>query len=156
MAFGIIEIMKYFAYGSNMDPARMLKRKTSFTERIPAKLKGYKLMFNKQADRNPKEGYANLQESKNKLVEGVLYNINEVGRKKIDLAEGYPDHYNRIKVKVELASREEIEVETYIANPNKTKSSLKPSKEYLGYLLKAKDVLSKEYYTKLELTETLD
>ena len=39
--------VKYFAYGSNMDKTRMEERVGSCSTPQPARLKGYKLVFNK-------------------------------------------------------------------------------------------------------------
>jgi gamma-glutamylcyclotransferase len=52
--------VRYFAYGSNMDPERMRERNITFSQRICAVLKGYRLEFNRVASRNPQEGYANV------------------------------------------------------------------------------------------------
>ena len=148
--------MKYFAYGSNMNPERMEKRVLNFTKGSSAKLKGYRLKFNKRADRNPLEGYANIVTSVGSIVEGILYEISKDDFCKIDKNEGVPIHYERKKITVQVINNKEIEAETYIANPSKIKDSLKPTKEYLEHLLKAKDMLSNEYYNWLKSTETLD
>ena len=39
----------YFAYGSNMNPARMRSRGLSFSEAFSGQLAGYELCFNKRA-----------------------------------------------------------------------------------------------------------
>ena len=44
---------------------------------------------------------------------------------------------------------------TCVANPEKVDLGLKPSRSYLERLLAAKDMLSEEYYKKLESTQTL-
>lgn len=67
--------MKYFAYGSNMNSARMSERKIEVSERVRANLSGFRLEFNKLAKRNPKEGYANIIGDEKGLVEGILYDI---------------------------------------------------------------------------------
>jgi len=148
--------INYFAYGSNMDVQRMKSREIVFSKRYHAILPGYRLEFNKITLFNQKEGYANIVVDKNEYVEGVLYNIDDVDLEKLDCFEGYPDHYNRITIKVRLDNQSEVEAITYIAQPDKTRRGLKPSKKYLNYLLAAKNILSREYYKKLETWETLD
>ena len=148
-------MMKYFAYGSNMNPQRMKKRGIKFSERIPVILKGYALKFNKIASRNPREGYANIVADINDVVEGVLYEIPDNDLKKLDQCEGYPDHYDHQKVKV-LTSTGEEEAITYVACPDKIAGGLKPSREYLSHLLAAKGMLSEKYYQRLCSTYTLD
>jgi cation transport regulator ChaC len=148
--------MKYFAYGSNMDQKRMKKRGVRFSERVHAILKGYSLKFNKITSDNPKKGYANIVPDKNGIVEGVLYEIVDSDLSKLDSCEGYPQHYKRVNVKVQLDDGKGIEAVTYIAQPDKVKEGLKPSKGYLAHLLAAKDLLSEQYYKKLEACETID
>lgn len=48
---------RYFAYGSNMDPAQMRLRVDDFTNRVWGVLNGYALSFNKRAmGKSAKEG----------------------------------------------------------------------------------------------------
>lgn len=75
--------MKYFAYGSNMNPERMKEREINFSEREHAILKGWKLKFNKVALRNPNEGYANIEEDNESVVEGILYTIQDADIKNL-------------------------------------------------------------------------
>ncbi|MGQ9801370.1 MAG: gamma-glutamylcyclotransferase family protein [Candidatus Saccharicenans sp.] len=148
--------MKYFAYGSNMDPARMSAREVRFSQRVRAILRGYRLKFNKVEYRNPGEGYANIVQEEGGLVEGVLYDIPDSDLSKLDGVEGYPAHYDRIAVSVQLDDGQEIEAVTYVAQPDSIRDGLKPTREYLSHLLAAKDVLSNSYYRKLQSQETLD
>ena len=148
--------MKYFAYGSNMDPERMRKRGINFSKREHAILEGWRLAFNKIATRNPKEGFANIVKNEKCFVEGILYTIPESDIEKLDRYEGYPNHYERIKVRVRLNRGEEVEATTYVAKFDKVREGLKPSKEYLKHLLKGCDLLSEEYCERLRRWETLD
>jgi gamma-glutamylcyclotransferase len=148
--------MKYFAYGSNMDSERMSERTIRFSQRTHAILKGYRLDFNKVASRNPQEGYANVVKFENGIVEGVLYEIPDSDLSKLDTHEGYPDHYDRIKVNVTLDDWQDVEAVAYIAQPNKVRDGLKPSRDYLNHLFAAKDLLSESYRRKLEAWQPLD
>jgi len=148
--------MRYFAYGSNMDRERMSERGVRFSRREWAILEGYRLVFNKIASRDRKEGYANIVKDKDSHVEGVLYEIVDEDIEKLDRYEGYSHHYYRQKLKVKLASGETVEVLVYIAKEDMTAEGLKPTKEYLNHLLKGCDILSKEYCEKLRNIETID
>ena len=150
-------IMKYFAYGSNMNPARMKKREVNFTSRQHAVLKKYSLQFNKMASKNPtKEGKGNIVSDVDEFVEGALYEIKSSDRDKLDEAEGYSDHYDRITVLVQVDDGKPVLAFTYIAQPHMVRDGLKPTREYLNHYLEAKDILSKRYYQKLESWSTLD
>lgn len=148
--------MKYFAYGSNMNPERMKEREIKFSKRVYAILEGWRLEFNKIASRNPNEGYANIMEDKKCIVEGILYEIADADIKQLDKYEGYPNHYDRVTVKVKQDNGQKIEAITYIAQCNKIRGGLKPSKEYFEHLLKGCDLLSEEYCERLRIWETLD
>ena len=148
--------MKYFAYGSNMDGDRLRGRGVSFSRREWAVLEGYRLVFNKRSSRDPKEGFANIVKDEGGLVEGILYEIAEEDIEKLDKYEGYPQHYDRQRVKVKMQSGEAVEAAVYIAKQEMTAEGLKPSRKYLNHLLKGCDLLSKEYCEKLQSTPTLD
>jgi gamma-glutamylcyclotransferase (GGCT)/AIG2-like uncharacterized protein YtfP len=102
------------------------------------------------------EGYANIEPDKNDIVEGILYEISDSDLKKLDKYEGYPDHYKKINLKVEIDTVKEVKVITYIANSCKIRNGLKPNREYLGHLLKGCDLLSESYCERLRKWETLD
>lgn len=148
--------MRYFAYGSNMNSERLRERGVNFSKREHAILESWMLEFNKIASRNPKEGYANIVKDKKSIVEGILYTVQKSDIEKLDRYEGYPNHYERIKVRVKLDDGEEVEAITYVANPNRVKEGLKPCREYIDHLLKGCDLLSKEYCERLRKRGTLD
>jgi len=148
--------MKYFAYGSNMDSERARKRGIRFSQRRHATLKGYRLEFNKVASRDPREGYANIVQYENGIVEGVLYDIEDSDLSRLDRHEGYPDHYKRVEVRVQLDDRQEVEAVTYVAQPDRVRYELMPSRDYLDHLLAAGGLLSESYRRKLQLWQTLD
>jgi hypothetical protein len=89
--------MKYFAYGSILDPERMRESRITFSKRKRAILKDYRLELNKMGSDNLKEGYANVMQFENGIVEGVLYDIGDRDLSKLVRYEGYPDHYGRSK-----------------------------------------------------------
>ncbi len=148
--------MKYFAYGSNMDSQRMNKRHVSFSQRVHAVLKGYTLAFNKVASDDPREGKANIVPKIDGIVEGVLYEIPESDLPKLNIHEGFPRHYYHKTVTVQTDSDASFNSLTYVAQPDKIREGLKPTREYLGHLIAAQDILTKTYIKKLESLETLD
>jgi len=153
--------MKYFAYGSNMDPEQMKERGAPFTEREHATLKGYILKFNKKAtatDAKKGEGKGNIECDPTGAAntEGALYTIKKGGLDKLDRCEGYPKHYNRKEMDVYVDDGTKVKAWIYIAQLSMVEDGLKPTKEYLSHYLKGKDLLSPTYYKWLEKTETLE
>lgn len=148
--------MKYFAYGSNMDPDRMKKRCINFTSREHAILEDWELVFNKVASKNDMEGYAKIKTKKGDITEGILYTIQDSDIKILDRYEGFPEYYVHKTIVLKFDNKDKVEAITYIANHKKIKEGLKPSREYLTHLLIGCDLLSEEYCEKLKKIETLD
>jgi len=147
-------VVSYFAYGSNMNPARMRERGVMFYSRELLILPGYSLKFHKITLHGPNTGAANIVPNENGVVEGILYKITWVGIRNLDKYEGYPAEYDRVKLKVPHGEGIEKEILTYIAHPHRTRDCLKPARFYLDHLLAAEDILSQDYYNQLRLRET--
>lgn len=149
-------MLYYFAYGSNISENRMKnERSVNFKSRKFAVLENYKMLFNKVSKNNVYLGYANIIESVGDIVQGALYEINDVDIKIIDKFEGFPKHYNRIIVDV-ICEDKRIDAITYVANSNMIRQNIKPDKKYLNYILEGKDLFTNDYYEKILETKTLD
>lgn len=148
--------MNYFSYGLSMDHEKMRERDMEFSQRTRATLLGYRLEFNKVSSENPDEGYANIVQFENGIVEGVLYEMKDSDLSKLDEHEGCPDQYERIGVEVVLDNRQKAKAFTYMARPDKVRFGLKPTMEHIGHLLAAGNLLSESYRRKLSVWETMD
>jgi gamma-glutamylcyclotransferase (GGCT)/AIG2-like uncharacterized protein YtfP len=147
--------MKYFAYGSNCNPAILEKKGVAWTARKRAVLPGYRLLFNKKAlrPRIPEGiGFANVNEDPEGTVEGILYDIRDEHLGRLDESERYPDHYGRVEVTVETDDGPE-RCQTYQAQPDKIAEHLKPSRNYINHILAAKDFLSWQYFEALDQSQ---
>ena len=140
----------YFAYGSNMNPARMQARGLNVLEALPGRLPGYQLCFNKRAmDRAPGRAYANIQHARDGVVEGVLYRLQGAGEiAKLDHFEGTPIYYSRECLPI-LAAQGTQPAWVYIANPAFREEGLLPSEDYLAHLLAGRELLSDAYWSAL-------
>ncbi len=148
--------MKYFAYGSNCNPAIMKRKGVEFTSRQRAVLRGYRLKFNKKSLRDALPdsiGFANINADLEGVVEGVLYEIVDAHQGILDESERYPDHYDRITVEVETETGNH-ECSAYSAQPDKTADGLVPSRNYLNHILTARDFLSQQYFEALDKSAT--
>jgi gamma-glutamylcyclotransferase (GGCT)/AIG2-like uncharacterized protein YtfP len=84
----------YFAYGSNMD-ARQMERRVPGANLIgPARLDGFRLVFNVYS-RSWQAGAANLELEPESHVHGVLWELPEDRIKDLDSFEGHPTFYRR-------------------------------------------------------------
>jgi len=105
---------------------------------------------------NTSGGYANIVPSKGDVVWGVLYEVTDKAIEKLDRREGYPEHYGRKELSVELDDGNMVKALVYIAKPKYVRDGLKPTKKYLEHLLSARDLLPEDYVKMLEGVETLD
>ena len=83
----------YFAYGSNMNPARMAKRCPGAIDLGGAVLHNHRVT---------ERLYADIDFAEDEETQGVLYVITEEHLRKLDRFEGYPSVYRRIWVDVEF------------------------------------------------------
>ena len=147
--------MLYFAYGSNMDAARIRARCPSAAVRCKAKLLGYKLAFTRFSDNNDC-GAADVVQARRRVVWGVVFEINDDERRGLERAEGYSpareqNAYAPIQVQVYQDGdiTRALDVTTYVVC-NKEDEHQRPSRKYLGYLISgARDAKLPAKYRKL-------
>jgi gamma-glutamylcyclotransferase (GGCT)/AIG2-like uncharacterized protein YtfP len=140
----------YFAYGSNMNPARMQARGLEVCEAVAGRLPGYALCFDKRAmDRAPGRAYANIRHQRGGVVEGVLYRLaDEQDIGKLDHFEGTPIDYSRERMAIQCDWGVQA-AWVYIANPVFRVPGLQPARDYLAHLLAGKDFLTPAYWSAL-------
>jgi len=152
----------YFAYGSNMDPARLKERCTDkgapILERAAGHLPGWRLAFNKRRRQAPREGAANVVEDPTGLVEGTLNRMPPEGLDLLDVDEGvslgqYRRHPVRV-LRVDLGVP--VDAVMYVALPAVVATGLRPPRWYLDHLLAGRDLLSREYHATLAATPVND
>ncbi len=110
--------MLYFAYGSNLNKLQMKKRCQDSVPIIRAKLKGYKLIFNRHAD---------VVECENGIVYGAIYEVSGNDIKHLDKYEGFPRYYTRKDITVEDDDGKNYECFVYVMTKTGT---LLPDKLY--------------------------
>lgn len=150
--------MRYFAFGANCNAAVMKRKGVQFETSQHATLRGYRLRFNKRSLREnlPEEiGFANIEECADGSVEGILYDIVDEHRIRLDESERYPEHYDRIEISVETTG-DPVPCFAYKAQPDKVSEGLRPSRNYLNHILAAKDFLSLQYYEALDRSLTYE
>ena len=153
---GGVLVQHYFAYGSNMNPARMAQRSLQVLGACGAALFGMRLVFDKVSVRHPNAAHANIVHAPGEVVEGVLYRLagpDEIT--KMDPYELAPWNYGRDVVPV-MAGDEQVWAWTYFANPAVRRPGLHPPATYLAHLLAGKAYLSAAYHRRLARTQTAD
>lgn len=146
----------YFAYGSNMDPARVATRGLRFDRACNAVLEGVQLTFDKQSRDHARGGHANLTFDRAARAEGVLYHLaapDDIAR--MDIFEAAPVNYSRDIVVVSANGRDVV-AWTYFANAAVIRTGLRPERAYLNHLLAGRCYLSREYFQWLSRTPCVD
>jgi gamma-glutamylcyclotransferase (GGCT)/AIG2-like uncharacterized protein YtfP len=123
--------MRYFAYGSNMDP-RTMHRTAPGAEAVgPGRLNGYRLEFNVYSDRW-EGGAANLEPDQDGHVWGVVWEVSEEALDSLDTFVGHPTFYRREDVDVEVAGSDPAACVTYrVAHQ---RGYVRPTPQYLARL----------------------
>ncbi|MAT50196.1 MAG: gamma-glutamylcyclotransferase [Porticoccaceae bacterium] len=147
----------YFAYGSNMNPARMAQRGLAVEAAMPGRLEDMVLRFNKRSRHNPRWGCANIAWARGNTVEGVLYRLADPDQiVKMDPFEGAPRYYSRERFPVITGCGEVVHAWTYVANRANIDEGVMPLRWYLGQLLAGREFLSNTYLAMLESVPCLD
>jgi gamma-glutamylcyclotransferase len=138
--------MKYFSYGSNMSESNLKNRGVIFSNKQKGILRGYQFIINKKSYKDPTIGFANIIPNINSFVEGVLYDVDPSEITKLDIFEGFPKHYNKISVYVNVDGFFEESI-VYIAQKEWTSPiELKTTEEYKNKILEGKENLSEKYF----------
>lgn len=122
----------YFAYGSNLDQEGMRRRVGGWHDLKPAKLKGFRLVFDIYSS-SWRGGVADVVEDEAGVVYGAAYLLDEEQLEKLDKYEGVPHLYHRRKVAVEVES---TPLEAFIYVGSSPRPSVKPSTEYVALMIK--------------------
>ncbi len=151
----------YFAYGSNMNVARLLdgrlaQKGVGMGARIGGRLDGWELAFNKVGRAVKGFGAGNILPATGKTVHGTLNELPDAGFDVLDVWEGVAGgHYERRTLPIVRADTgETVEAIAYVALL--VGDGLRPTREYLGHLLAGQDLLPAEYWAWLKTTPTLD
>jgi gamma-glutamylcyclotransferase (GGCT)/AIG2-like uncharacterized protein YtfP len=144
----------YFAYGSNMNPARVAARIGATRRVLPGVLHDHVLRFDK-ASRVAGIAHANVAPVAGQRVEGALFELEAPEQiRRMDPFEGYPHDYDRHRLPV-TTEEGAIEAWVYIAAPGTTAGSLKPAREYLAHLLAGAPFLTPDYLARLVRVEAV-
>jgi gamma-glutamylcyclotransferase len=151
----------YFAYGSNLNPARLvddrLKPKgVALGLRVGGRLDGWRLTFDKIARAPKGAGAGNIVVEPGNVVHGTLNEMPLAGLDVLDVWEGVAGgHYERRTVPVVRADTgDTVDAVTYVALL--VGEALRPTRDYLGHLLAGRDLLPEKYWEWLKATPTFD
>jgi gamma-glutamylcyclotransferase len=151
----------YFAYGSNMDAARLFDQRLAPKgvprgERVAGRLDGWRLVFDKPSRLLKGGAAANIVIAAGSVVHGTLNALPEAGFDVLDIYEGVAaGHYERRTIRVARSDTGE-EVEAIVYTALIQGEGLKPPRAYLDCLLAGRDLLPPDYWEQLAATPTCD
>lgn len=121
----------YFAFGSNMQTARVRDRCPSATPAEIARLRGHVLRFHKRSKDG--SGKANALQTGQELdvVWGVLFEMTAADLSVLDKHEGRGKGYERVPIVVVRQDGSEVTAWIYVATPDAIDDRLKPTAAYL-------------------------
>jgi gamma-glutamylcyclotransferase (GGCT)/AIG2-like uncharacterized protein YtfP len=132
---GSNQVIKYFAYGSNMCSGRL-------RDRVPcdfvavAKLTAYRLRFHKLSMKDgSSKGDAFYTGFATDEVWGVVFDVPASKKAVLDAFEGLGYGYEDVGVVVTLPTGERLPVRTYVADPEFIREGLGPYSWYKAYVL---------------------
>ena len=132
-----------------MNSERVAERGLQASNARGARLKGYRLAFNKVSNTHPELAHANIMFAPSGEVEGVLYDLDSVDEiLKMDPFERAPWNYGRDVVALETDQGEEW-AWTYFANVAVLREGRLPPKDYVAHLLAGAEFLSDTYVEQL-------
>ena len=151
----------YFAYGSNMDrarleTARLIPEGLQVKDRVLGFVAGWQLVFAKPWAKFTGGGAAHIVPHAQDEIYGTLNLIDARGLDVLDRYEGVAGgHYRRAPLLVTRpVSGDAVEAVVYLADGD-LDPSLKPPRFYLDHLLAGRDLLPTAYVARLEAFETL-
>src|SRR4051812_4019852 len=134
--------MRYFAYGSNLDPDQLRERCPAASFVCVARLDAHRLAFSRKSTRRSC-GVADVIPDSGHHVWGAVFEISDADAACLDASEGFQrgrkiNSYRRKRVEVIgliAGAEERMQVETYIANPQPCPPP--PSPEYIAQIVKS-------------------
>ena len=131
------DLVWYFAYGSNMQPATFRGRRgITPHDAVPARLAGWRLVFDKPPLLPMGQGMANIVAEAEAHVLGVAYAVTPEDLAHVDLTEGVLiGNYARVAVRVEPLGGAGDALEAFTLTSDRRDPTLLPSRRYVSLLV---------------------
>ena len=127
--------MLYFAYGSNMCTGRLRRRVPSATYVRIAKLMGHSFRFHKRSTDGSAKADALETQNPSDLVWGVIFNIDEREKPRLDNAEGLGRGYCEKPVTVLDESGDHYDLFLYVAETGSIDKTIRPYSWYKRFVI---------------------
>lgn len=154
-------LINWFAYDEMMNPDIIKETGLEYEAAFSVSLSAHRLVFNKiPMDNGGKEkmGLPNIMPTDNNLgmMEGVMYEMPEENLPKLDALYNHPNEYQRKKMRFTKHDFAFVDAFVYIAQKDRTKKGLLPTKELLKKYKGCRRILTKLYLSKLLIRPAID
>lgn len=122
----------YFAYGSNLDARQMQERCPGAISVGTGSIKGFSLSFTRHS-KKWNGGVADIIESPEGLVWGLVWSLSEENLSSLDQYEGHPTIYRRREMDIQMGPEKKITAWVY--EVLQKKPLIEPSAEYLKVIV---------------------
>jgi hypothetical protein len=150
-------VLKYFAYGSNLLPARLRLRTPSCRTLGVIRLPGYTMRIHKKGRDGSAKCNALYTGCQADHVIGVLYEIDFTEKRVLDEAEGVGKGYDEVNVRIDFSGAVHNAF-TYVADSRFIDESLKPFSWYKDLVVYGARVhaLPDSYIEQIDRLEAVD
>jgi len=130
-------VVRYFAYGSNMDPATFRGRRgIAYARAEAARAPGWRLVVDKPPLVPIGEAFANLVPDPTAVAFGVLYEVSEDELAHVDFTEGVLiGNYTRIEIPVATLAAPDVPLSAFTLVSDRRDAALLPSTRYMACLI---------------------
>jgi virulence-associated protein VapD len=154
-------IVRVFIYDELINEKIYKELGFSYTTKYSVTLSAWKRVFNKVPVDNGGDdrlGHANIEPTHDNLgmMIGMVYEMEEAKLAELDRHYQYPDEYDRRILELTRHDFSQTKGYVYIAQKNKIKEDLKPSKEMMKKYRGAKKNFDMLHFSRLMNTPTID
>ena len=155
------EKISFFAYNALINEDYFKEAGFEFIEKVTVTLSAQRIVFNRlPLEQNDigSQGLPNIEPTPDSagMMEGVLYEMQDIFLPKLDEFHGYPKECNRKLMDLNRHDFTTVRGVVYFAQPDNIGEKLKPSKALMKLFKKAKKDMTFLYFARLMNTRTCD
>jgi len=155
------EKISFFAYNELINESFFKEAGFKHIEKVTVTLSAQRIVFNRlppEKSDTGSEGLPNIEPTPDNagMMEGVLYEMQDIFLPKLDEFHGFPKECNRKLMDLNRHDFNTVRGIVYFAQPNRIGENLKPSKAVMKLFRNSRKEFSMLYFSRLMNTRTCD
>ena len=155
------EIISFFAYNELINESHFKESGFKYIEKVTVTLSAQRIVFNRlPPEKNDigSQGLPNIEPTPDNagMMEGVLYEMQDIYLPKLNEFHGYPKECNRKLMNLNRHDFTIVRGIVYFAQPDKIGKNLKPSKAQMKLYRNSKKEMTMLFFARLMNTRTCD